>query len=159
MPACVRREKISNHPWRHAAPRPAVRSGESPIGLRSPYRISDLIVPRSNPSIVPLSLAVSHRGNRTAGLYSLRHHLAPPAVSRDGELRGTGRGTGSKAINRMRRGKLIVVFGHCRKTIDGSAAIANAGTAYLPYRPHIYAGFYSVFRNQSRWISIPFSMQ
>ena len=66
-----------------------------------------------------------------------------------GDALGTGRGRGGErgadAIGGGAEEKPIVVFGNCRQAIEDSTVIANARTAYLPYRPRIGASFYSVF--------------
>lgn len=151
----VRNGKMSDYPWRHVASRSAARSAGSTIGQRLPYRrgCQPSSRYRSPPLIVEIAPPVSHLPVPPP---RQPYRWAGSCVGRDG---GRDSGRGANAIDGMRRKNRFEFFGNCRQVVENSSITANAGTAYLPYRSRIYIRFYSVFRNQSRWISIPFSMQ
>lgn len=143
------RKKISSYyrdDMRLPAPLPVLLGRHRPAATVSP-ELSDCVPSGFRPSssyrspsfVVGIAPPISPRP------------VIPPRLPYRWAGRCVGDGTGDGEENGERKqsagcGETVDwVFGNCRQAVDSSAVTANAGTTYLPYRPRIGAGSYSVF--------------
>ena len=107
---------------------------------------------RSPPLIVEIAPPVSHRPVISS---RLPYRWAGRADGRDG---GRDGGRGANAIDGMRRENRFEFFIIADK-LSKTPLLRQMRGRHIFYHPRIDAGSCSVFRNQSRWISIPFFSQ